>query len=221
MIASSNRKHSKSFDSCKIICVGLHSFCKGKWKYPWKFKWKRKSLNVVEKWLNSTRVVPSYFGCASCLCFDRRICDKTHKTQVTKKVAMVGWSPSRTRNHRVWSLVEQRLLGAKLYYHCRTLHFLSLATWLEQAAMVIISPCICILSKFARIWNRSYFGSFIFVSSFKESENSRKHEIVIRKGELERNGEHGNYTMVSWTHVKARRQVQENLKNLWILWRFW
>ena len=41
---------------------------------------------------------------------------------------------------------------------------------------------------------------------------SRKHGI-IEEIELERNGEHGNYTMVSLdTCPKARRQVQENLK---------
>lgn len=67
--------------------------------------------------------------------------------------------------------------------------------------MVITSPYIYILSKFARIQKRSYLGSFFFVFSFK-AKNSRKHGI-IEEIELERNGEHGNYTMVSWTHVQS------------------
>lgn len=67
--------------------------------------------------------------------------------------------------------------------------------------METTSLCICILSKFARILNRSYFGSF-FLVFLLITENSRKHGI-IEEIELERNGEHGNYTMVSWTHVQS------------------
>ena len=42
----------------------------------------------------------------------------------------------------IQSLVEQRLLGSRLYYHCRTLHFYRYNVIWNGAAMVIISPCI-------------------------------------------------------------------------------
>ena len=50
--------------------------------------------------------------------------------QVTKKVAMDldEAQVERATISMIQSMVEHRLLGSRLYYHCRTLHFLSLAT---------------------------------------------------------------------------------------------